>query len=197
MSLFDRDQMRQFARASLALLLCGFAASLTGCASGQRQSLYGGGRFPSLFGQPPASTPTPAPTLTPTPSPAITPGTSPQPPSQSGPVILPRDSFLKQRPNAFVQQRRSPSPARLTAPIIDPRQTSSPQSLPSIRYSDPPAAFSGGIEIVPNSPQIGSTSHQKHFDIMPTEPSTRDTDDETQFNLFSNEGYVELPPPPE
>ena len=191
MNEFHRSQLRPpLARTYFVVLLCGFVLTITGCAGNQRQSLYGNRGLPNFGGQstPSLTKPDPLPTL------AIPPETSAQPPSDAGPIILPRESVVQPGPYDFAFQRRNRSPATLMAPIIEPR-SAAPKSLPSIRYADPPAELSGDIEIVPNSPHVGPLSQEKFFDIVPSTPETEETDEEP--SLYSNKGYVELPPPPE
>jgi len=175
MSLIARNEKR-----SLVRLVCRMAAvcgllGTVGCVSGQRPPFVGTGPTNTPFAQPPARTYRPV----------IVPRTVPSQENQSGPVLLPRESFRQAPENS------SPTP------IITPRTQPSPLASPSIDRSTPPAILGDTIEIIPNMFPAESTGSQKLFEIVPAEPAVRLSDEVERLLSSPRSGYEELPPPPE
>ncbi len=187
MSLFDRMGTRALFRTTVIILSSVAALSVSGCASGPRRMWTGFGPSPAPSGQPSMQGPTPV----------ITPGTPPDQPIKSGPVILPRDAFRRPPGQSHFRQGKLSGFGTAAPQAIDPQTIPSRMSPPVIRYVPPPAALSGGIEIVPNSHPVESMSSQTFFDIMPNESAAPDTDAVDMLPSPTGKRFEELPPPPE
>ncbi|MCA9076019.1 MAG: hypothetical protein KDA93_13410 [Planctomycetaceae bacterium] len=186
MNRFDRDMSRLTATIFGVFLFLTSTLSSTGCATG-RQGWQAIDPAPIQGSAPSGGS---QPTLAPQ-----------QQPSESGPVILPRDSF--RRPPGSQQadtgQRRMFGfglPPRIT-PRNVPSPLASRANSPLIRHTPPPAELSGDIEIVPNAHIANSTSQQNLIDIVPNEPATLDPEGVELLTAPVRGRYEELPPPPE